>query len=186
LRLYIVGLDDMTRSMFGAVLIAAALAGNAADAEPSTFTVATAPFNVAVLTDDGRKATAVLRAHLDVEQEEQAAAVCQWMPRIRDAVSRVFSDHTPRLIERRLDLAGIDDRLVDAINAVLTADLITAVRMTDVVHTLAGGGKDAADGSIVACVGGKATASKAAKGTRKTGDVFDAKVRERVRKRTSH
>lgn len=169
----------MMKPLTGAVLIASALASQAMGAEPSTYTVVTAPFMVGVVRENGTKANATLGAYLDVRERDEITAICRWMPVVRDAVTRALSRHPLRVVESRIDLTGTDVAVRDAINDALKTDLVTAVRMFHSGAT--GAAADAAEqapeaGTLRACSAeGKAQAGKATKPRREVGDVFERK-----------
>jgi flagellar basal body-associated protein FliL len=162
------------------MIVLAASAGTAR-AEPAAFTIETFPIVVVAVRTDGSRINAMIDAYLDVHDEDHANTVCAWMPRVRDAVTSVFSRHPVRAVETRVEFADTDDKVRVAVNKALEADLVASVRLFHGKRT-ADQIKD--DGRIVTCSGGRAYAKTVPKDTREVGDVFDDKVRRGVKKRT--
>lgn len=180
----------MTKAGLAAVLIAAVLiaagmvAAAPAAAASGPYTVVTSPFSVDAVTEDGSRADAVVGAYLDVREEDHTGLLCQWMPRIRDAVTRVFQDHPPRVVGERLHLEGLDGLVKGAVNGALRAEVVTAARVFNVLHPQGPDSEGAENDTVHGCVGTTAKARKAASGPRKVGDVFDDNVRSQVKRRT--
>ena len=86
-------------------------------------------FSIPVTAEDGRRATASIAIYLDVREEDDANTVCQWEPRIRDAVNQVLFAHPMGLAGRQLDLGGADALLHEAIAAAIESDLVVAVHV---------------------------------------------------------
>ncbi len=163
------------------LMIALAASARSAGAESAAFTIKTFPIIVVAVRADGTRVNAMVNTYLDVDDEDHAGVVCAWFPRVRDAVTRVFNRHRVRAVETKIEFAGADDKVRVAVNKALEADLVTNVRL---FHGQRTADQEKGDGKIVACSRGKAHVSKAQKGKRKVGDVFDDKTRRKVKKRT--
>lgn len=176
-----------TKAVFAAALFTAALAAgfaNPAAAASGPHTVVTTPFNVEAVGDDGRRSEAVVGAYLDVRDENHTGVLCQWMPLIRDAVTRVLQDHPPRVAGERLYLEGLDGLVKGAVNDALRAQVVTAAHVFNVMHLQDPGAQDPATGIVHTCVGTTAKVRKPTRGPHKVGDVFDDRVRSQVKRRT--
>ncbi len=157
------------------VLTALLSAAPLAWAGQGAFSIQMFPFSVPVVGKDGRTVSASVATYLDVREEDDVDTVCQWEPRIRDAVNQVLFAHPMGLAGRQLDLGGADVLLHQAIAAAIESDLVVAVhvaRETRPAQEVVG------ENTLLGCRRGKSSKAKVQntvkgqKQKRKIGNVF--------------
>lgn len=157
------------RAALALMTFVAAVAVVAARAGQAGFSIQLFPFSVPVIGDDGQRVTASVATYLDVHGEKEANTVCTLAPRIRDAVNQVLFADPIRRVGRKMELAGIDGRVHQAITAAIKSDLVLAV------HVVSGAKQeDAAIGhnTVLGCRLGKSGKVEVKKQERRINDVF--------------
>ncbi len=117
------------RKVTALVLTVSLSAAPLAWAGQGAFSIQMFPFTVPVVGEDGRTVSASVATFLDVREEDDVDTVCQWEPRIRDAVNQVLFAHPIRVVNRQLDLTAVNGLLHEAIAAAIESDLVVAVHV---------------------------------------------------------
>jgi hypothetical protein len=117
-------------SLLGLVLaLILGLSFDALAAGKQKFYVEMHQFRIPVIQVGGATVDTAIIAYLQIPTASQTRIICQWTPRIRDAIGSSLARHPAKLGKKGLDFRKMGRRLIKVVHRSMGAKTVLAVRI---------------------------------------------------------